>query len=56
MSAILSGSEQLKALPEVSRWLNFANAATQVIEEQHAHKDNSASSISWCGKMYWHSW
>ena len=41
MSAILSGSEQLKALPQVSRWLKFANAATQVIEEQHAHKDDS---------------
>ena len=41
MGAILSGNEQLKALPEVSRWLNFANAATQVIQEQHAHKEDS---------------
>ncbi|MGA8288099.1 MAG: carbonic anhydrase, partial [Acidobacteriaceae bacterium] len=41
MTAILSGSEKLKALPEVSRWLNFANAATQVIEEQHAHKSEA---------------
>jgi carbonic anhydrase len=41
MTAILSGSEKLKALPEVSRWLNFANAATQVIEEQHSHKDDA---------------
>ena len=35
------GREQLKALPEVARWLNFANAATQVIEEQHAHKNEA---------------
>ena len=42
MTAILNGREQLKALPEVARWLNFANAATQVIEEQHAHKDEAA--------------
>jgi carbonic anhydrase len=42
MAAILSGSEQLKALPEVSRWLNFASAATQVIEERHAHKDDAS--------------
>lgn len=42
MSAILSGSEQLQALPEVSRWLNFANAATKVIAEQHAAKDDKA--------------
>ena len=41
MTAILNGREQLKALPEVSRWLNFANAATQVIEEQHAHKNEA---------------
>lgn len=39
MSAILRGSEQLKELPEVSRWLSFANAATKVIAEQHAAKD-----------------
>jgi carbonic anhydrase len=39
MSAILSGSEQLKELPEVSRWLSFANAAAKVIAEQHAAKD-----------------
>jgi carbonic anhydrase len=42
MTAILNGSEKLKALPEVSRWLNFASAATQVVEEQHAHKDAAA--------------
>jgi carbonic anhydrase len=42
MTAILSGSEKLKALPEVSRWLNFASAATQVVEEQHSHKDAAA--------------
>jgi carbonic anhydrase len=42
MTAILNGREQLKALPEVARWLNFANAATQVIEEQHAHKNEAA--------------
>ncbi len=41
MTAILSGNEQLKTLPEVSRWLNFANAATQVIQEQHAHRNAS---------------
>jgi carbonic anhydrase len=41
MTAILSGNEQLKALPQVSRWLKFANAATQVIEEQHADKDEA---------------
>lgn len=41
MTAILSGSEQLKALPEVSRWLNFANAATQVIQEHHAHREHA---------------
>ena len=40
MSAILRGSEQLKALPEVFRWLNFANAATKVVAEQHAAKDD----------------
>ena len=42
MTAILSGSEKLKALPEVSRWLSFASAATQVIQDHHAHKDDSA--------------
>jgi carbonic anhydrase len=42
MTAILSGSEQLKALPEVSRWLNFANAATQVIQEHHSHESDAA--------------
>lgn len=40
MTAILRGSEQLKALPEVSRWLNFANAATKIVTEQHAAKDD----------------
>lgn len=40
MSAILSGGAQLKALLEVSRWLNFASAASDVIEEQHANKDD----------------
>lgn len=41
MSAILSGSEHLKALPDVSRWLSFADAATQVVEQQHAHRERA---------------
>lgn len=42
MSAILSGSEKLKALPEVSRWLNLARAATQAVEKRHDEKDSHA--------------
>lgn len=42
MSAILSGSEKLKALPEVSGWLNFANAARQVVADRHATEDDHA--------------
>jgi carbonic anhydrase len=41
MGAILSGSEKLKALPDVSRWLSFADAATQVVEQQHAHREHA---------------
>jgi len=37
MTAILRGSEQLEALPEVARWLHFADAARHVVAEQHAH-------------------
>jgi carbonic anhydrase len=41
MSAILSGNEQLKTLPEVSRWLSFANSASQVIQEHHSHREHA---------------
>jgi carbonic anhydrase len=40
MTAILRGSEQLEALPEVARWLHFADAARHVVAEQHAQEDD----------------
>ena len=40
MTAILRGSEQLEALPEVARWLHFADAARRVIAEHHAMDDD----------------
>ncbi|MGH9616162.1 MAG: carbonic anhydrase [Acidobacteriaceae bacterium] len=42
MSAILNDAETLKALPEVSRWLNFANAAALAAERQDAKQDSQA--------------
>ncbi|MHB1856980.1 MAG: carbonic anhydrase [Acidobacteriaceae bacterium] len=40
MTAILRGGEQLEALPEVARWLHFADAARKVVAEQHASKEH----------------
>ena len=40
MTAILQGQEQLKALPQVARWLNFSDAARQIVVEQYADADN----------------
>jgi carbonic anhydrase len=40
MTAILQGQEQLKALPQVARWLNFSDAARQIVVEQHADADH----------------
>lgn len=40
MTAILRGSEQLEALPEVARWLHFADAARHVVAERHAMADD----------------
>jgi len=34
MTAILRGSEQLEALPEVARWLHFADVARNVVAER----------------------
>ena len=36
MTAILNGKEQLQALPEVARWLGFADAAKQTLTEHYA--------------------
>ena len=40
MTAILRGSEQLESLPEVARWLHFADAARRVVAERHATADD----------------
>ncbi len=40
MTAILRGSEQLEALPEVARWLHFADAARHVVAKRHAMADD----------------
>jgi carbonic anhydrase len=40
MTAILRGSEQLETLPEVARWLHFADAARRVVTEHHATEDD----------------
>lgn len=40
MTAILNGGEQLEALPEVARWLHFADAARNTVTERHADLDD----------------
>lgn len=40
MTALLSGGEQLQALPQVARWLSFADAAKKTVAEQHATADH----------------
>ncbi|HET9088001.1 MAG TPA: carbonic anhydrase [Acidobacteriaceae bacterium] len=41
MTAILRGSEQLEALPEVARWLHFADAARSIVADHHALADDT---------------
>lgn len=40
MTAILQGGEQLEALPQVTRWLRFADPARKIVAEQHAHSNH----------------
>lgn len=40
MTAILRGSDQLEALPEVARWLHFADAARNVVTDHHGAEDD----------------
>lgn len=40
MTAILQGGKQLETLPQVSRWLRFAEAAQKIVAEQHPHSDH----------------
>jgi carbonic anhydrase len=40
MTALLSGGEQLQTLPQVARWLSFADAAKKTVTEQHATADH----------------
>lgn len=40
MTAILRGSEQLEALPEVARWLHFADAARSIVADEHSITDD----------------
>lgn len=40
MTAILRGSDQLEALPEVAGWLHFADAARSIVADHHAIADD----------------
>lgn len=42
MTAILRGSEQLEALPAVTRWLHFADPARQIVAERYGVEDGAA--------------